>query len=188
MKFRLIYLSFLLTLISAFTLSEEVFASSDPLGLLKANIPTGWKIKETQEGQIPWGHYWGSEYSGPTGCLILLEGPADVNFHWQDSGGKWHAEPIAKEALELWIMPPGYRDSWKRFFKPHRPIPAKKILSNKKLVLYGQPTHRIILEQNFKSLLKQATSTGWPESPYNGGTLSWSTWDKDLGRVFEKNN
>ena len=186
MKFRSTYLFYLLTLILAFTLREEVFASSDPLDLIKTNAPPGWKIKETQEGQIPWGHYWGAEYNGPTGRLILLEGPADVNFHWRDSGGKWHVEPIAKEALKLWIMPPGYSDSWKRFFNPHAPIPAKKIISNNKFAIYGQPTHLIKSEETFNAFLKQATSTGWPDSPHNADTLSWSTWNEDLRKVLKK--
>jgi len=177
---------FILAITLALPLDQEAYASTDPLAKIEANIPSGWKIKETKEGEIPWGHYWGLEYSGAKGTLILLEGPANVNFRWRDSGGNWHTEPLAKEALELWIMPPGYGDTWKRFFTPHRPVTAKKILSNNKWAIYGHPTHRITSEETFQGLLKQATSTGWPRSPHNEGALSWSTWDKDIRRVFEK--
>lgn len=147
---------------------------------IKKSIPSEWRIAEIKSDVIPRGHYWGLEYKGPKGLSIVLEGPMDVFLHWKDKKGDWHQEALAKESLELWIMPHEYRESWKRFFIIHRPKSAELLFSGRIIKVYVYPAHRGVSDKKFNEILSHAKSTSWPDSPANNGVLSWKTWKKDL--------
>jgi len=180
----LIVIAIFAILLSFFVISggETTSYSNDNIfHAIQNSLPSDWKIVERKSNKIPRGHYWGLEYNGCLGEEIVILGPADVMFFWRDRDGKSHQVPLAKETLRIWIMPPEYRESWKRHFKFNRPIPAKIIVAGKDGKVYGFQTHRIVDENEFKVLLKQATETSWPDSPHdNNGSLSWSNWRQDL--------
>lgn len=158
------------------------------LKAIQSALPPNWKIVEQQAEQIPWGHYWGDKsapYRGIKGQLLNIEGPEDVVLQWVDSKGKLHYEPLAKEALQIWLMPPDYKED---AGNPEGPIPARLIYSGKSVKIYGLPSHRISLESRFKEILKLAIETSWPNSPHENGSLTWSTWGKDLEHRFTVNS
>ena len=145
--------------------------------------PPGWKLAETKSDQIPWGHHWSDGYKGHGGTKLTLVGPRDVEFRWSDNSGTPHEEPLAKESLELWIMPGQYREGMS-ILDFHAPVPADLVFSGKAVRIYGQPSHRIVAQQRFQELLKQATATDWPRSPHRRETpLSWAAWKADVERA-----
>ena len=152
--------------------------------LVKQKIPRTWKIIEEKIDVIPSGHYWGIDYSGPKGLSFILEGDLEVLLHWKDGIGEWHQSALAKESIELWVMPSDYNESWKRFFVLHRPRPAELIFSGKIVKVYGLPSHRIQFPEKFNDILSRAKSTSWPDSPANNGRLSWEHGRKILERLF----
>ena len=91
-------------------------------------------------GVIPDWHYEGMKYEGPKGLFILLVGEQDVNYEWRDRDNIWHKEPILKEAISLWIMPPEYKQSWRRFFIFKGHVPTKQIYSGDNVKIYGDET------------------------------------------------
>ncbi len=149
------------------------------------NIPSKWRLVERKLGVIPYGHYWGSEHEGPKGFSLILEGDEDVYLHWKDNNGLWHQEALAKESLELWIMPPDYSESWKRYFIIHRPKSAELLFPGKSARIYGYPGHRIVSDERFTQIILHAKSTKWPESPANKSALSWGTWKEDIRGILK---
>jgi hypothetical protein len=178
---------FVLLVFSVVSYGEPTtFSQDDILQVIQKNLPPNWQIVEKSPNEIPHGHYWGMDYKGPKGLKVVVQGPKDVTFRWRDHEGKTHDIAIAKESLDLWIMPPEYGESWKRHFVFHRPIPARLIASGEVGKVYGFQTHRIIDKTEFKDLLKQASETSWPNSPHDEKAhLSWEYWQRDLGTVLK---
>jgi hypothetical protein len=137
-------------------------------------MPNSWRVVEEKTGVIPYGHYDGLKYEGPSGLALVLEGARDVFLHWKDKHGVWHQQSLAKESLEVWVMPPEYHQSWKRFFIMKSLVPAEKIYSGKEIKVYGYPTHHIVSLEIFDDIMSSlpAVTTSWPDSPYNTGSLS----------------
>jgi hypothetical protein len=152
---------------------------------IQAVLPSQWKIVEIKKDELPWGHYWSTEYNGKKGQMIIIEGPSEVSCNIRDNAGKWKTLPVAKETIELWIMPSNYTDTWKRFFDPHRPVPAKEIFESKTGKVYGQTAHRLKDEKQFKELLKTVTEISWPDSPYNNGMVSWKSWQEEIKKKLQ---
>lgn len=152
-----------------------------------AQMPSTWRMVEEKTGVIPYGHYDGLTYDGPGGLALVLEGDQDVFLHWKDKSGDWHKEPLAKESLELWIMPPEYHLSWKRFLIMKSPFPAERVYSGKKVKVYGYPTSRTSSPENFDQIMSTlpAVTTSWPDSPHHTGILSWTTWKEDIEKVLQ---
>lgn len=149
-------------------------------------LPSNWKLVEKKAGELPSGHYWGMKFDGPRGLLLVFEGNRDVFMHWEDKSGSGHQEALGKEALSLWIMPPEYAESWKRFFVMKRPIPAELIYSGAMTKIYGNPGHHLSpeAEKRFNEiLLTNASSTSWPDSPKD--TLTWATWKEDIRMICQ---
>lgn len=103
-----------------------------------ATMPGTWKVIEEKIGVIPSGHHDGLKYNGPRGRYMYLAGDQDVIYRWKDRNGTWHEEPILKEAILLWIMPPEYHQSWKRFFVMKRREPVEEIYSDEIAKVYGK--------------------------------------------------
>ena len=144
--------------------------------------PAGWAVAEDTPEQVPEGHYWGDqgrEYHGPRGRRVVFIGPRDVDFTWRDKNGAWQHEKLRKEALELWIMPGEYRESWASKLNVHAPEPAELIFSGANVRVYAKPSARVTSEARFKAILKEATETRGLDSERE---LSWSTWRADLQR------
>jgi hypothetical protein len=150
-----------------------------------AAAPRGWTLAEVVPNQFPWGHNRsGGAKNG--GVKLILVGPQDVECVWRDSSGAWHSEVLAKESLELWIMPPYYYESLSDLINIHRPIPARLVHDGTSVRVYAQPSIRLVSEQRSREVLQQAAETGGcPRAPYNGATqLSWSNWQEDLNRAL----
>jgi hypothetical protein len=107
---------------------------------------------------------------------LVLQGPAEVSMHWTDSEGQGHVTPLARESLELWLMPASFEERRLGLLERlHAPVPAEWLLRGNETNLYAMPCHRISSDQEFREILERATATGWPESPC-GGTQAL-TWD-----------
>jgi hypothetical protein len=152
---------------------------------IQAALPAQWKIVEIKSDEIPWGHYWSTEYKGKKGQMIIIEGPSEISCNVRDNAGKWNTVHVAKETIELWIMPSNYNDTWKRFLDPHRPIPAEEIFKSKIGKVYGKTAHRLKDEKQFKELLKNITEISWPDSPHNTGRVSWLSWQEEIKRKLQ---
>jgi hypothetical protein len=177
----IVIFTFLLSFLVISGAETSSYSNDHIFHAIQNSLPSNWKIVERKSNKIPHGHYWGLEYKGRLGQEIVIQGPTEVMFRWRDRDGKFHQVPLAKETLKVWIMPPDYSESWKRHFMFHRPIPAMIIVAGEGVKVYGFQTHRIVNENEFKDLLKQATETAWPNSPHDhNGCLSWSNWRKDL--------
>ncbi|MCA1568612.1 MAG: RHS repeat-associated core domain-containing protein [Acidobacteria bacterium] len=140
-------LTFLLLFL--FGCSQDIpapYENPTAINIILAAMPPGWKLAETIPAQIPWGHNSsGTDKSG--GTKLILVGPQDVEFTWRDSSGGWHSEALAKESLELWIMPPSYRNDPLDALDFHRPTPASLIHSDSSVRVYARPAHRLVSEQ-----------------------------------------
>jgi hypothetical protein len=176
-------------IISAYAETES-FENESITKAILTTVPSTWKLVETKKNEIPYGHYWGYEYDGQKGELLIFMGPKNVMLNWRDTKSNCHQVPLAKESLSLWIMPPDYHESWKRFFYPHRPIPPELIYSGNVCRVYGLPSSRITSDEEFNKILKQATEICWSDSPdpdvaYKNKGLSWTTWSADLERQLK---
>ena len=146
--------------------------------------PVGWSLAATAPDQIPRGHHWSDGYKGHGGTKLVLVGPTPVNLHWCDTTGQWHDDPLANESLELWLLPPQYREGLSAL-GVHAPIPAELVFSNNAVRVYAKPSHRLKSEEQFYALLKRATATSWPESPHDTGRpLSWAAWKADISKAL----
>lgn len=152
---------------------------------LQSSAPKGWKYGKTIPNEIPYGHYWGGQFEGEKGYLIILRGPNKVVCSWKDSDGNWQEETPAQEILKLWIMPEKYRLTWKHYVKLHRPKSANEVYSGKIGRIYGLPSHQITEDEKFNEILKESSEIDWSTSPHHGGALSWKNWRTDLRRQFE---
>jgi len=151
---------------------------------IKANMPNTWKVVEEKTDVIPEWHYEGLKYDGPKGLYLLLVGNHDVDFEWKDKDNIWHKEPIFKEAIALWIMPPEYHQSWKRFFIFKGHVPAEDIYSGENVKIYGdETTYRDPgLPDRFKEVLPFASqTTGTPDHTVR----SWVAWKEDIKDVLQ---
>lgn len=143
--------------------------------------PQTWTLAERKEDQVPWGHHWSDGYRGHGGTKLILVGPTPVNLHWQDQAGGWHEEPLARESLEVWILPAEYREGRWGF---HGPPPAELVAANRMDRVYALPSHRLNSEDEFNAFLKKVSATSWPASPHNGASLSWKSWKVDLTKAL----
>jgi hypothetical protein len=153
---------------------------------ISAALPSNWRVAKIKADVLPEGHYWGLKYEGPRGCEVVLQGPSDVHFRWLDSDGTWHREPLAKEALFLYLMPDTYSESWKRFFVMKSPPKAKLLLSTPKLKVYGYPAAWVVSPSRIDEIVRSQSTkeVGWPDSPRYSGVLSWVTWKKDIVAIL----
>lgn len=149
-----------------------------------AKMPSTWRVVEEKTGVIPYGHYDGLKYEGPGGLVLVLEGDRDVTYDWKDRTGAWHKEPILKEAILLWIMPPEYHQSWKRFFIMKSRVPAERIYSGKGVKVYGKEGEYgpPSVKNRFEEVLPYASEFGGTP---DHTVLSWTTWKEDIKEALQ---
>jgi hypothetical protein len=161
--------------------SAELPGGSEIEGVLAGVLPEGWSLIESKDGQAPPGHGPVEQY----GRLYVLLGPGPVAFQWKDESGEWHEEALARETVELWVMPGFYRPSLRRFLEHHRHIPPERIYRSDSLRVYGRVSHRIIAEEQFSELLQSARSTSW--SDIGRKDCTWQDWPRDLAAGLKTN-
>jgi hypothetical protein len=84
-------------------------------------------------------------------------------------------------------MPPAYRNNWRTLLTMHAPPQPGRIFASEHVRVYARPSHRLtISEQEFRdNIMRKATATSWPESPWNHpARLSWESWETDLRRAL----
>jgi hypothetical protein len=153
--------------------------------LIGRSLPSKWTIAKINENEIPFGHHWGDwsgPYRGPRGTLLVIVGPAPVSLSWVDTDGRSHRDAIAVESLNVWLMPPGYRNDWRTLLTMHAPPQPARIFADECIRVYARPSHQLtISEEQFGDQMRRATATSWPESPWNDPSrLSWKSWQADL--------
>jgi len=77
---------------------SELPAVSEIRDRVTASLPEDWSLIESQDGQAPPGH----------GDVEAI-GSGPVTFQWKDESGEWHDEELARETLEVWVMPGSYQ-------------------------------------------------------------------------------
>jgi hypothetical protein len=102
--------------------SQASFISEQALSAISNSLPEGWTITERALGEIPWGHHWCTEYTGKKGLKLVARGVKLVNTEFRQHDGSWRAVAVGTEALEIWLMPGDYRDSFLSWACFHRPI------------------------------------------------------------------
>jgi len=125
------FLGFLAVALLSLSCRQVDQAPSNPTeatAIIRVSLPPDWRIVENQSGQIPRGPHWGQEYKGPIGGRMVVAGPRAVNVLWRGSPGGARQDPVASEALEQWLMPGTYSDSWKLAVNPHAPVPAEALI------------------------------------------------------------
>ncbi|MGI8965358.1 MAG: hypothetical protein ACR2H1_04625, partial [Limisphaerales bacterium] len=148
--------------------------------------PPGWTIAERKSNQIPWGHHWDQNYTGPKGVLVIAKGNRPVNAEFGDPTGKWRVVDVATESLEIWLMPSNYSDSWLRL-SAHRPIQPKVVVNHGPIKVYARPSHLLLSPQDFNKILSNTNSVRWPDSPVNfPKSLTWKDWRLKLSKAIEK--
>jgi hypothetical protein len=187
------YLHIAIAPVAAFTIwtiaaAQGTAAVGDAISVFEKGLPAGWSVAERKANEYPWGHHFCDDYSGSKGTKVTVVGPKPVSVVWVSSTGESRQTPIAKESLEIWFMPPEYRDSWTAWLCFHRPIQPIEVLNNSRVRIYGRPSHRLNSEEEFRrQVLEQAQSVSWPGSPENDrSTLSWSTWTRDIEGTVRK--
>lgn len=151
-------------------------------------LPAGWTVAERKPNEYPWGHHFCDDYSGPKGTKITVVGPKTVSVVWTSRSGEPRQTPIAKESLEVWFMPPEYRDSWTAWLCFHRPIQPVTVLKTSQVGVFGRPSHFLNSQDEFRrEVLDKAQFVSWPESPHHDySKISWSTWTRDIGGTLRK--
>jgi hypothetical protein len=151
---------------------------------LGAALPPGWRIVATNRNVLPEGHYWGQTYSGPLGDEVVIEGVDEVAMSWRDFSGTWRQDVVGKEALNVYVMPPSYRESYLRFLVLKRPRTARLVVRTKAYAIYAHPSARITRKELLDTIVRQAKGVRWPDSPTNTGVLSWGSWSTDLEQLL----
>jgi hypothetical protein len=154
---------------------------------IEMGLPKSWSIARAEDGQVPWGHYWGdwsANYSGPKGTLLVLVGPRPSHLCWQSASGQWHRDAIGREAIAMWLMPSAYSQGFWSWVNPHAPPKAPLMFSGASLKVYAQPSaHTIDADETaIKAILAKATATGCADESQS---VSWSSWRSDMARALE---
>jgi len=164
---------------------QEPYNNPKVVEELIAAAPRGWSLAETKPDRIPWGHHQSDGYKGHGGTKLILVGPNPVSLHWRDQTGNWHDDPIAKESLEIWVLPSEYREGKASILDPNAKVPAELVSASRSVRIYAIPSHRLNSESEFNVVLGKANATSWPASPYGGTvSLSWKTWQADLAKAL----
>jgi len=157
--------------------------------VVAGHLPSGWTVATREDGQLPQGHYWGDwgrDYAGPRGRHLVVVGRQPVAMSWRANDGSSHKDAIAKESLDIWIMPGNYREGFWSRINPHAPAHPSTVFSGQNVKVFAMPSHKLIDENRFKEIGANASVTEWPDSPWNTGKLSWTDWRTALADALVK--
>ena len=150
-------------------------------------LPTGWTLAQRKTNEIPYGHHWDQNYTGPKGLLLIVRGIRPVNAEFADANDKWRPVHVATESLEIWLMPGNYSDSSSAWSFLKRPIQPTVVLNHDLIKVYARPSHLLLPEIDFNDLLSKSTGVRWPDSPGNDPELlTWKDWQLKLRKAIEK--
>ncbi len=151
-------------------------------------LPPGWAIAEIKPDEIPWGHHWNENYTGPTGLLLVVRGTRPVNAEFLDTNGTWDViHNVATESLHIWLMPSNYSDSFWSKFDLTRPVTPAFVVAKGPVKVYATPTNLVDSQKRFDEILKKYYGVCWPDSPANNPKLlSWKDWRQKLREAIEK--
>ena len=150
-------------------------------------LPPGWTIAEQKTNEIPWGHHWNENYTGPKGLLVIVKGLRPVNAEFRDTNGTWQAIHVATESLHIWLMPRNYSNSPFAWMSIERPVQPIVIVNHGPIKVYALPTHLILSQQQFFEILNKFNGVRWPDSPEeNLNSLTWKDWRLELKKAIQK--
>jgi hypothetical protein len=150
-------------------------------------LPPGWTIAEQKTDQIPWGHHWNQNYTGPKGLLVIAKGIRPVNAEFRDTNGTWKAIHVATESLHIWLMPSNYSDSPFAWMSIERPVQPTVVVNRGPIKIYAIPTGLVLSEKDFNEILLKFNGVRWPDSPANNPKLlTWKDWQPKLSEAVEK--
>jgi hypothetical protein len=147
--------------------------------VVAAHLPGGWSVAIREDGRLPQGHYWGDwgrDYTGPRGRYVVAVGPQSVAMSWRANDGSWHTDAIARESLDVWIMPGNYREGFWSRINLHAPEHPTQVFSGSSVTVFAIPSHAVIDQTRFEEILASAAETDWPDSPSRSRKLSWTAW------------
>ena len=151
--------------------------------VVAAHLPNGWTVATREDGQLPQGHYWGDwgrDYAGPRGRHVVAVGPQPVAISWRANDGTAHKDAIARESLDVWIMPANYREGFWSRINLHAPEHPTEVFAGESVKVFAMPSHALVDQVRFKNILANANETDWPDSPARTKKLSWATWRATL--------
>jgi hypothetical protein len=158
-------------------------------------LPLGWTIAEQKTNEIPWGHHWNENYTGPKGVLVIVKGIRPVNAEFSDTNGTWRAIHVATESLQIWLMPSNYSDSFWAWFSIDRPIQPTVVVNHGPIKVYASPSSLLLSEKDFNEILSTNNGVRWPDSPGNSPIfhspsdtpkpLTWKDWRFKLRTAIE---
>ena len=161
------------------------YSREDALNRITSIAPSDWKLVERRENQVPNGFY----DLGVRGELFVFAGPLPNYFHYRSQTGDVAREALAKESVNVWVMPDGFkpRQPWLDF---HRRKPAEKVYSGRGIQVFGLAEHWLtISEEEFldkiRGLPKVSPQQTW-WSGLNFEDLSWKNWRVDIRRSLKE--
>jgi hypothetical protein len=168
-------------------IAGETAQIDEALRVVTNTLPPGWTVETVKTNEIPYGHHWNENYTGPRGILVIAKGTRPVNAEFSDTNGNWHAVHVATESLEIWLMPGNYSESVFGWMAIGRPITATTVVNHGPIKVYARPSHVLLSEVEFNRTLSKFQGIRWPDSPVNSPKLlSWKNWRLQLKKAIEK--
>jgi hypothetical protein len=154
---------------------------------ISQSLPQGWTVAERKSDEIPWGHHWSQNYTGPRGLLVIVKGTRPVDAEFSDPTGRRWAAHVATESLDIWVMPSDYSDSFRSKFSIGRPIQPTVVVANGPIRAYARPSHLLLSQKDFNKILSNKTGVSWPDSPVNSPRLlTWKDWKLELKGAIQR--
>ena len=181
------YLLLCMILFTASAVASDTNQFDRTINAITNTLPPGWTIAEQKTNEIPWGHHWNENYTGPKGLLVIVKGLRPVNAEFRDTNGTWQAIHVATESLHIWLMPSNYSDSLFAWMSIERPVQPIVIVNHGPIKVYALPTHLILSQQQFSEILNKFNGVRWPDSPEeNLNSLTWKAWRLELKKAIQK--
>jgi hypothetical protein len=152
-------------------------------------LPPGWTVADVKSNEIPYAHHWDENYTGPKGIQLIVKGTRPVYEKYFDTNGNRQMVYVATEALEIWIMPGNYHNSFSSWISFTRPILPTVVIAHGPIKVYAKPSCVLLSEKDFYDFLHKAGDAGGYDfgiDPPN--SLTWKDWRLKLRKVVEKIN
>ena len=161
-----------------FSASNDVYKYSHYIEGITSNIPNMWELQKSVKEHV---HY-GFHNDKIKGELYIFTGPKTVYWNNKDKAGKWNKNGLAKESINLWIMPADYSPGWRTYFRIGEPKLPRKIFSPKDIKVYAETSHYISDQPKFKKLLNESTDVYWDKIE----SITWENWESDIVKSIDK--